>query len=103
MGIVAYCPHGHRIKVKSELAGRKGICPQCGTRFRIPERSVPTPPPVAAAPSRPVTAHGGPGERVPTAFGGMPVARIVSLDGDLAASLPRALPLAAPPNRDAVG
>jgi len=36
MGIVAYCPNGHRIKVKDDLAGKKGICPTCAARFRIP-------------------------------------------------------------------
>lgn len=36
MGIVAHCPHGHRVKVKDFLAGKKGICPTCGSRFRIP-------------------------------------------------------------------
>lgn len=37
MGIIAHCPAGHRVKVKEHLAGRKGICPECGARFRIPE------------------------------------------------------------------
>jgi len=35
MGIVSHCPNGHRVKVKDHLAGRKGICPSCGARFRI--------------------------------------------------------------------
>jgi hypothetical protein len=36
VGIVSFCPQGHRVKVKAHLAGRKGICPTCGARFRIP-------------------------------------------------------------------
>lgn len=63
MGIVAFCPNGHRVKVRDELAGRKGICPQCQSRFRIPKN----------------------GEA------SLPTARVVSLDPDVAAALPRAL------------
>jgi hypothetical protein len=36
MGIRFYCPNGHRLHVKSFLAGKRGICPHCATRFRIP-------------------------------------------------------------------
>ncbi len=61
MGIVAYCPRGHRVKVKDDLAGRKGICPQCAARFRIPEKGAE-----------------------------LPLARVVSLDEAEAAGLPRA-------------
>jgi hypothetical protein len=91
MGIVAYCPHGHRIKVKDHLAGRKGICPECGTRFRIPLES----PPELAVPAAgavPAAAVRGP----TTSLTGYPVAGVVSLDADLAATLPRAIPLALP-------
>lgn len=95
MGIVAFCPQGHRVKVKDELAGRKGICPQCGTRFRIPEggdsRPAPSTTPAATTPD-PINAGAA-----AVSTGGLPVARFVSLDADLAATLPRALPLAAPP------
>ena len=75
MGIVAHCPMGHRIKVKDYLAGRKGVCPTCGATFRIPR------PEVAAV--RPDT-------------NGLPVATVVSLDHELAATLPPALALATP-------
>jgi hypothetical protein len=74
MGIVAYCPGGHRVKVKDHLAGRKGICPTCGARFRIPLAS-------ASAPG---------------AGSGLPVAAVVSFDAGLAATLPPALELATP-------
>jgi hypothetical protein len=43
MGIVVFCPSGHRVKVKDELAGRKGVCPECQARFRIPRESCPIP------------------------------------------------------------
>lgn len=66
MGIVAFCPSGHRVKVKDELAGRKGVCPECQTRFRIPLESCP-----------------------------IPTARVLGLDPAWAASLPRAVILPA--------
>lgn len=61
MGIIAFCPRGHRVKVKDELGGRKGICPECQVRFRIPPAGIE-----------------------------LRVARVVSLDPTLAARLPRA-------------
>lgn len=42
MGIRFDCPNGHKLNVKSFLAGKKGICPQCGAKFRIPEASTAT-------------------------------------------------------------
>jgi hypothetical protein len=39
MGIRFYCPNGHRLHVKSFLAGKRGICPHCSARFRIPPES----------------------------------------------------------------
>jgi hypothetical protein len=36
MGIRCYCPNGHKLHLKSHLAGKKGICPECGAKFRIP-------------------------------------------------------------------
>jgi hypothetical protein len=80
MGIVAYCPSGHRIKVKDSLAGKKGHCPTCGAKFRIPQAAV-----VA-----------GPAPGAPR----LPTARIVPLDAARIAALPRALPMSmheAPP------
>lgn len=90
MGIVSHCPNGHRFKVKDHLAGKKGICPSCGARFRIPLASAPAPTPdPAAAPLAGVSSGSG-----------LPVASIVSLDATRAATLPPALVLsgtAAPP------
>lgn len=125
MGIVAYCPNDHRVKVKNDLAGKKGICPTCGARFRIPLESQPdrkhaardiAGPPAdlveadlfeSAAPS---AASAPIPESVPApvptpmllpaaasarlSATGTPIAEIVSFDATLAASLPRAMPLA---------
>src|SRR3954453_12022259 len=41
MGIKFHCPNGHRLNVKSFLAGKKGVCPKCGTKMRIPTASEP--------------------------------------------------------------
>jgi hypothetical protein len=40
MGIKFYCPNGHKVNVKSFLAGKKGLCPKCGVRIDIPLQSV---------------------------------------------------------------
>jgi hypothetical protein len=36
MGIRFHCPNGHKLNVKSFLAGQKGICPVCGVAMEIP-------------------------------------------------------------------
>ena len=95
MGIVAYCPQGHRVKVKDQLACRKGICPECGSRFRIPYESQPEPQPLERA-ANPSVAEVATPAAAPAASSALPIARIVSFDAELAATLPRALPLAAP-------
>jgi hypothetical protein len=41
MGIKFHCPNGHKLNVKAFLAGKKGVCPKCGTRVRIPLSSEP--------------------------------------------------------------
>lgn len=40
MGIRFCCPNGHKLNVKSELAGKIGICPKCQARMTIPMASV---------------------------------------------------------------
>jgi hypothetical protein len=72
MGIVCYCPNGHRVKVKDRFAGLTGLCPHCGAKFRIG----------AAA------TDGAGGPHVPD----LPLARFVPLDPAMVATLPRALP-----------
>jgi hypothetical protein len=41
MGIKFHCPQGHKLNVKAFLAGKKGVCPKCGTKLRIPQASEP--------------------------------------------------------------
>jgi GYF domain 2 len=36
MGIRFLCPNGHRLNVKTSLAGRRGVCPHCNAKFPIP-------------------------------------------------------------------
>ena len=37
MGIKVFCPSGHKLNVKTFLAGKTGICPHCAVRFSIPK------------------------------------------------------------------
>ncbi len=39
MGIRFHCPNGHKLNVKAFLAGKKGVCPDCGIKLRIPQQS----------------------------------------------------------------
>jgi hypothetical protein len=39
MGIRFYCPNGHKLNVKENLAGKRGICPHCGIKLLIPQKS----------------------------------------------------------------
>lgn len=39
MGIKFRCPNGHKLNVKSFLAGKRGVCPKCGVSMRIPQES----------------------------------------------------------------
>jgi hypothetical protein len=41
MGIRFRCPNGHKIHVKTFLAGKAGFCPECQVKVRIPEASDP--------------------------------------------------------------
>jgi hypothetical protein len=36
MGIRFFCPNGHKLNVKSCLAGLKGFCPECGIELVVP-------------------------------------------------------------------
>lgn len=76
MGIVAFCPNGHRLKLKDELAGRKGVCPTCHARFRVPQ-------PQAVRVER------------PAAPAARPTARVASLDPHVITMLPAAIALPA--------
>ncbi len=39
MGIRFLCPNGHKLNVKTFLAGERGICPQCDAKFLVPRES----------------------------------------------------------------
>lgn len=39
MGIKFLCPNGHKMNVKSFLAGKRGKCPKCGASVRIPQET----------------------------------------------------------------
>jgi hypothetical protein len=39
MGIRFLCPNGHKLNVKSFLAGKKAFCPVCGVRLTVPRES----------------------------------------------------------------
>jgi hypothetical protein len=71
MGIVCHCPNGHRVKVKDQLAGKRGLCPTCGDTFRIPQLS-----------------------RTPDAISPeLPLAKMLPLDPAVVATLPKAVPV----------
>ena len=40
MGIRFFCPNGHPLNVKTEFAGKKGFCPKCKVKMRIPNESM---------------------------------------------------------------
>ncbi len=88
MGIEAYCPNGHRIKVKDSLAGKKGVCPTCGMKFRIPSETGQQ----EASPSKPVAGAGFETPFPSAADASPPLARLLSLDPKIVATLPRAVP-----------
>jgi hypothetical protein len=39
MGIRFTCPNGHKLHVKTYLAGKRGVCPQCGAKILIPSEA----------------------------------------------------------------
>lgn len=39
MGIKFFCPNGHKLNVKTFLAGKKAICPKCGAKVLVPGTS----------------------------------------------------------------
>jgi hypothetical protein len=75
MGIKFNCPNGHKLNVKSFLAGRKGVCPHCGASFRIPsdqqadgddgDEAVADHPPQTAAPTPAAKSNGAPAVSAP--------------------------------------
>lgn len=55
MGIRCHCPNGHRLNLKTFLAGRRGICPYCGVSFQIPLESSPSASKRAKRPRQPAS------------------------------------------------
>jgi len=41
VGIRFHCPNGHQLNVKSFLGGKRGYCPKCNVKLRIPTESEP--------------------------------------------------------------
>ncbi|MDR2168998.1 MAG: DUF4339 domain-containing protein [Planctomycetaceae bacterium] len=39
MGIRFFCPNGHKLHVKSHLAGLNALCPECGVKLVVPLKS----------------------------------------------------------------
>ena len=97
MGIVAYCPQGHRVKVKDDLAGKKGLCPICGVKFRIPpaDGGPPHERPATEAAHGEAAEHGRSPPLPEATAAGLPTARFVSIDPAVVATLPRAVPASA--------
>ena len=57
------CPNGHKLNVKTFLAGKRAICPECGTKVIVPsppEASAAEMPQSIIAPSREVVDTGSP-------------------------------------------
>jgi len=52
MGIRFLCPNGHKLNVKTFLAGKRGICPQCDAKFLVPAVSGGQAPALNAEPNR---------------------------------------------------
>ncbi|MFM9069633.1 MAG: DUF4339 domain-containing protein [Planctomycetota bacterium] len=104
MGIRFLCPNGHKLNVKSFLAGKKGVCPQCGARMRIPQQSDPAlrKPGDSDAnddleqESEPMLV-GGDGPATAAATPGKPAAAGGAATGSLAAGAVKAAALAATP------
>jgi hypothetical protein len=51
MGIRFSCPNGHKLHVKEFLAGKRGICPECGAKFTIPLQQKATAPAAVGPPA----------------------------------------------------
>jgi anti-anti-sigma factor len=41
MSIIVVCPNGHELRVKSEFAGKSGLCPHCKLRIDVPKPEPP--------------------------------------------------------------
>nr|ALS90708.1 Cbb3-type cytochrome oxidase component FixQ [uncultured bacterium] len=68
MGIRFNCPNGHKLNVKEFLAGKRGVCPQCGAKFVIPmQAEAPQPIGVGQSQSIEIAVSPGPSHQVASA------------------------------------
>jgi hypothetical protein len=66
MGIKFPCAHcGQRLNIKSDLAGKRGICPHCHAKIEIPTESVPRVKSPTTWAKAPTNASPAGGEKVP--------------------------------------
>jgi hypothetical protein len=52
MGIRFFCPNGHKLNVKAELAGKRAICPDCGAKLVVPAQAGASPSALAVREAR---------------------------------------------------
>ena len=73
MGIKVFCPSGHKLNVKTFLAGKTGICPHCGIRFSIPKEGGTVRVPTEPAPERRRKRRRRKRSKTPAGMSGSPV------------------------------
>ncbi len=103
MGIRFHCPNGHKLNVKTFLAGKRGICPHCGAKFEIPAESTVSsaPPPLVAVAAAGATKSAKPNEAaaMPAAMPSLPAPAAAIGPGTIqagAVSTMAAMPQSAP-------
>jgi hypothetical protein len=92
MGIRFFCPNGHRLHVKSFLAGKRGVCPDCGTGVMIPMESDAR---ALASKTKGTAEVSGNGQHVDAPQGGVGTAVIDPPEADIS---PATFPLPAAPS-----
>jgi hypothetical protein len=60
MGIRFQCPNGHKLNVKTALAGKRAICPDCGVKLVVPSATLEESPNASAIAAPGVAAAGAP-------------------------------------------
>ena len=75
MGIRFLCPNGHKLNVKTFLAGKRGICPDCDAKFVVPLES--------GGQVQAIDEHEPPPAPTPVAASSVPVTPGVGLDSDV--------------------
>jgi hypothetical protein len=112
MGIRFLCPNGHKLNVKSFLAGKRALCPQCGAKVLVPDSPAPVPEASASA-GEVVAAQRAAGEQpaVPPQASSTPPSVLIALAEDESVTPDGAaseafvvptLPIGPPPTPDAI-